>query len=153
MAPRKTNIFYLKMKTIRTNCFETNSSSTHSITIDNQSFPKIEDVKNKDITCGEFGWEFDNWNSFSEKCSYFWTLAQSDYADGAKDLKARLQRLAKKHSFNLIEPNEKNYYYVDHGWEHYDDFVDQYPKLLTDEGLFKFLVNKKNIIHGGNDNC
>ena len=49
------------MKKIRSNVFETNSSSTHSITVgENKSGEyNILPITVKPAWCGEFGWELD----------------------------------------------------------------------------------------------
>ena len=57
------------MKIIRKNVFETNSSSTHSISIS-----KLNDYilpKEINFTFGEFGWEFSKYTSSFDKASYF----------------------------------------------------------------------------------
>jgi hypothetical protein len=142
------------MKTIRTNCFETNSSSTHSVTIDN-SYSEKENTLGYVIEPGEFGWEYRKFNDFATKASYFWTLAQNDqWAETRVGgcLNKRMHRLAKEHDFALMIPQEGEWNYVDHGWEHYADITEKHPSLLTDEGLFDFLVSKGAWIMLGNDN-
>lgn len=139
------------MKTIRTNCFETNSSSTHSVTIDSSTHGNTRNVRGAKIYHGEFGWEWNRFNDFSTKASYFWTLV-ADYPRDHDDLKARLERLAEKHEFKLLPIREGSYCYVDHGWEHYGEFISKYPELNTDDGLFDFLTSKSCWIMLGNDN-
>jgi hypothetical protein len=143
------------MKTIRTNCFETNSSSTHSVTIDSTT-GKISEkqIKGSKIYPGEFGWEWRKLNRFVSKASYFWTLV-ADYPRDVSDLKERLERLAEKHGFELMPTDPElngGYSYVDHGWEHYEKFISQYPELDTDDGLFEFLTSTNGWIMLGNDN-
>lgn len=144
------------MKTVRTNCFETNSSSTHSITIDS-STPTPFTPFGRRVTAGEFGWEFRKFNDFDTKASYFWTLATNYVSDRPedtpmRDLAGRLQRIAEKQCFELAPVNDKDWTYVDHGWEHYNTMVSRYPELLTDDGLYAFLVNSNCWIMLGNDN-
>lgn len=66
------------MKQIRNNVFETNSSSTHSITInglkDNMVLPYEKD--NIEISFGEYGWEQERYSSYQDKLSYVLTMIQ-----------------------------------------------------------------------------
>lgn len=142
------------MKTIRTNCFETNSSSTHSITIDD-SYVLKEDPKNRLVAPAEFGWEQSKSNSFDIKASYFWTIAQTDNYNWdllGGSLKERMIRLASLHGFELSLESADSYCYVDHGAEHFEDMAERYPDLITDEGLYSFLVSESCWITTGNDN-
>jgi hypothetical protein len=142
------------MKTIRTNCFETNSSSTHSITIDD-SYVLKEDPRGTHVAPGEFGWEHSKFNSFEKKASYFWTLAQSDNYEWERmggSLKERMLRIAATYGFGLHAAVRDSWSYVDHGWEHYADMCNRRPDLLTDEGLYAFLTNESCWIMTGNDN-
>jgi hypothetical protein len=140
------------MKTIRTNCFETNSSSTHSITIDSSAHSNTRNVRGAKIYPGEFGWEWKKFNRFVQKTSYFWTLVAGGYPRDDGNLKERLERLAEKHGFELMSSEPEQYSYVDHGWEHYEEFISQYPELDTDDGLFEFLTSTNGWIMLGNDN-
>ena len=60
---------------IRENCFETNSSSNHSISVRNHS---IDNPVSKDgyIHCGfgEFGWGYEKYNDFWTKLAYLLTM-------------------------------------------------------------------------------
>lgn len=61
------------MKQIRQGVFETNSSSTHSITIsgsDRFIYPKFIPI----IEFGEYGWEQDIYSDFTDKISYVITM-------------------------------------------------------------------------------
>jgi hypothetical protein len=108
------------------------------------------EVKRK-IYPGEFGWEWKKFNSFTQKVSYFWTLA-CDYPDNTTGLRERLGRLAEKHGFELMSSDRQTYTYVDHGLEHYAAFIRARPELDTDAGLYEFLTSKSAWIMLGNDN-
>jgi hypothetical protein len=141
------------MKTTRTSCFETNSSSTHSITFD----VKDTDVEfsSCEIMADSFGWEWRKFNDFRTKASYFWSLVYDEYGRKLRpELYARLMRLSKKHGIVFTTPTADKYLYpgVDHGHEHYEKFVSQFPMIATDEGLWEFLTNKAYYICLGNDN-
>lgn len=135
------------MKTIRSNTFETNSSSTHSITIDTVNYKNKQIPQEITIPCGEFGWEFKKFNDFLTKASYFLTLSQNN-----EHLKSRMVRLSQKYEFNLEMPAEKDFVYVDHGSEHYDSWIREYPQIDTDDGLWEFLTHESCWIILGNDN-
>lgn len=138
------------MRTIRTNCFETNSSSTHSVTIDSSSERELN-VAGTKVYPSEFGWKWNRFNDFATKASYFWTLV-IDHPQDHDDLKCRIERLAEKNRFSLEPSKDSSYCYVDHGWEHYDEFISKYSELNTDDGLFNFLTSKSCWIMLGNDN-
>lgn len=136
------------MKTIRHNTYETNSSSTHSITIDTENYKNIQVPATLTIPLGEFGWEFRKFNDFLSKASYFWTLAL--YNEEVND---RMIRLAADHGLDLqFAQSDGEFYYVDHGSEHYYDWLKKNPELATDEGLWNFLINESCWIILGNDN-
>lgn len=135
------------MKTIRHNTYETNSSSTHSITIDTDNYKNLQIPATLTIPFGEFGWEHRKFNDFLTKASYFWTLSLYN-----EDVNDRMIRLATDHGLELEFKQNDDYSYVDHGSEHYDDWVQSNPELLTDEGLWNFLINESCWIILGNDN-
>jgi hypothetical protein len=136
------------MKTIRHNTYETNSSSTHSITIDTENYKNVQIPKMLTIPLGEFGWEFQKFNDFLRKASYFWTLALYN-----AEVNDRMIRLAADHGLDLqFKQSKDDFYYVDHGSVHYCDWVKKNPELLTDEGLWNFLINESCWIILGNDN-
>lgn len=136
------------MKTIRKSAFETNSSSTHSITIDSSYLGRC-DVKDLEIECDEFGWEFVKFNDFRTKASYFWTLAHTHQNHPLFD---RMIRLSRKYKFGLLYPRTDQYCYIDHNFEHYDSWIEESPQLDTDEGLMDFMVSNSGWMFLGNDN-
>ena len=74
------------MKQIRNSVFETNSSSTHSVSIRHmESGIGIIDVESDNkvhITFGEFGWEVDSYNDARTKLSYLVTMvAEFEHLD------------------------------------------------------------------------
>lgn len=140
------------MKTVRSNTFETNSSSTHSITIDRVNYPNLQIPKTITIEGSTFGWEYERFNDFVRKASYFWTLANYDEV-----IRDRMLRLSELYGFDLIEPEKDSHgwcsdTYVDHGCEHYASWIAENPSLNTDEGLWEFLTSESCWIMLGNDN-
>lgn len=71
------------MKQIRRSVFETNSSSTHSITIsglkDIYEFPKTALT----VRFGEYGWGYEKYYSVEDKLSYVFTMMQ--YKAGTRE--------------------------------------------------------------------
>lgn len=63
------------VRQVRSSVFETNSSSTHSITIGNgpKVFPGVRDPLV--VETGEFGWEIEKYTSFIDKAIYAFTYA------------------------------------------------------------------------------
>ena len=136
------------MKTIRSNCFETNSSSTHSITLlttpkDLNQYAGI--LVNYRAECGEFGWEWETYIDTDKLISYVWTLAQED-----QKLKDLMFEVAHITGLQLIEPGKDLWHGVDHGSEHWENAFEQNPALNTVSGLIEFFVRGE--IKTGNDN-
>jgi len=76
-------------KLVRKNVFETNSSSCHSITIDNSNgvynnVPKVDNEGNVFINSGEFGWEIEDYQDFGSKASYL-SVYIRDWSNENKD--------------------------------------------------------------------
>lgn len=138
------------MKTIRKNCFETNSSSTHSLTIftKNKTYTKkdTKHLRGLEVECGEFGWENKTYTSPIDKASYFWTLAQSN-----KKLHEKLQEVGRRTGLIFVKPEADSRHYVDHGSEHYENFISAYPELKTIDGLIGMIVSDAEL-ETGNDN-
>jgi hypothetical protein len=135
------------MKTVRKKQFETNSSSTHSIVVDTATTqPSIIVPK---VYGGEFGWEWNKFNQFERKASYMWTLALNW---DESNLREKLERLGEQNGVEFVVPSENDWCYCDHGYEHYTKFVEKYPEIEQEDGLWEFLTNSKYWIYLGNDN-
>lgn len=140
------------MRTVRSNCFETNSSSTHSIAIDTTCNTPARNVRGTIVDTNDFGWEFRKFNDFETKCSYFLTLLQYGREDVLALLYKNLVALSRKHGFLLVDPDHERGHYVDHGTEHFLTWVEKNPQLNTLEGLEEFLMTDSGWIMLGNDN-
>lgn len=153
------------MKTIRKDVFETNSSSTHSVSISSQSdyFNNLVpwEFDNKvHCSCGEFGWEVESYSDPMSKLSYALTMVAE--TEGIEDFEDT-------EGFNLIndviaqechcrgvavELSSDNFYpygYIDHqSYESYRSLED----FLNDYGvdLREFIFNPGIILHTDNDN-
>lgn len=115
------------MKTIRHSVFETNSSSTHSVSIDTSitsllaSLP-LDYQGRLVLDGGQFGWEIQQYNDALTKANYCAVAAKSDYPFFKGDrlvpmlvevLKA--QTGAKEVVFNFGDGEQyDNYAYIDH---------------------------------------
>ena len=95
------------MKQIRRSLFETNSSSTHAITIANNS---EEDFKNNlpktlELKLGEFGWEFDRYQTIRDRADYLFTAIV--YNDKVEDYLQKLVDTLKKWGVEVEYPKLK----------------------------------------------
>ena len=143
------------MKTqIRSNVFETNSSSVHTITISNNSPQRIDNYIFFDR--GEYGWEWEIYNSCQDKANYLYEC-MIDLFYNNNSLKEKCDRIRKelalyKVDCDFAEVNEDNVYYdgyVDHGNEN-KELVDYL--LDNPDKLINYLFNDASYIATGNDN-
>lgn len=146
------------MKTIRTNCFETNSSSTHSFTIDKSYRNASDDNCLAVVRPGEFGWEWRSFNDPQTKASYLWTMALSydkydnEWAKPFESLKKNLLEIGKKYLVEFITPASDSFHYVDHASDHLPKLYAKFPETKTVKGLWKFITDSSYWIMLGNDN-
>lgn len=157
------------MKQIRRSLFETNSSSTHAITIANNS---EDDFKNNlpkvlELELGEFGWEYDRYQTIFERASYLFTaivyngwveeympklvdtLKKWDVEVEYPKLKRVQSEYDKNYYYWVIESKPDEYFYIDHGGE-LKDFLED---IFNDETLLmNYLFSPESFIATGNDN-
>ena len=141
------------MKTIRRNTFETNSSSTHCVTICNSSetySPITFDNTTLEVTPGEFGWEYEFYDYFEDKVSYAYTYA-ANYGS-SEDLEALKEALlentnAKEVVFVKLEDRWYPHGYIDH------QSVGEAALIFENkDSLTNFLFNKGSNVLTDNDN-
>jgi len=139
-------------KLIRKNVFETNSSSSHSLSIADETKEFVLDTIYPDqngvieLTGGEFGWEWFKHNDAQTKANY----AAVDF-EGNKDLVDMLDEVIReqtgaevvKHAFTG-DYDGPNWSYIDH------DSVGLVPRTKSE--LKNFIFNKNSWLFGGNDN-
>lgn len=108
------------MKTIRHACFETNSSSSHSISIADKIIYDDTIFLNEDgtvvLTGGEFGWGVEDYNDALTKANYCAVdcLGDKDKTDKLKDVIIEMTG-AKDVIFDISDDFRKsNYSYIDH---------------------------------------
>jgi len=134
------------MKKIRSKVFETNSSSSHSISIvegEDEFYDTIYPDEKGIITLGgmEFGWEWERYTDVFTKASY---CAQDCWNDPHR--KSMLIELLQEHTGAVaIEFDDSGY--IDHdsaGTTHY--------AFVCKDTLKDFIFNPKSILFTGNDN-
>ena len=141
------------MKTIRRNTFETNSSSTHCVTICNSSetySPITFDNTILEVTPGEFGWEYEFYDDFEDKVSYAYTYAiNSGTPEDLELLKEVILENTniEKIVFNQIENRWYSTGYIDHQSE------DEAAKIFKNkDSLTNYSNNKGSRVSTDNDN-
>lgn len=151
------------MKQIRKGVFETNSSSTHSITISGEDkfvYPKFL----PNISFGEYGWEQESYSDFVDKLSYVITMIATKNSPKNigefLDLKEFiwLKEAVEQHCGELLyietlHSDWNPFGYIDH---QSNDILDEF--LSDDELEFKvkvldFIFNEKYGFETGNDNA
>ena len=135
------------MKTIRKGVFETNSSSSHSITI--QSYKgtlNIPDYSGKELVIysGDYGWEVCTYTSFLDKASYILTYLL--YENDEDHLEA-FEDFLKEHTNASYVRLVDNDGYIDH-----QSFHVPQEALESDDDLMNFLFNDGSFFQTDNDN-
>lgn len=138
----------------RDRVFETNSSSTHCITVSSSNDWKCSlPITIRPAWYGEFGWEWETWDSVEEKLAYMIRcLIAYDYTketlqDKIKPIQERLHNLGI--DFELPTYEEWSDGYVDHE----DWYQEEMEDIYNDEvQLLRFLLSNNSYIEGGNDN-
>lgn len=146
------------MKNIRRSIFETNSSSTHSVFIDEKSdlLETIEPVDGViEIEYGEFGWEQEVYHNPYTKASY--ALTYSQYGDDSDRRKDMLREVIMNHTGAkeiIFKPISEK------GWNGEPDLGDidhqsvhEHPDIFSSaENLKLFIFNPKSYVETDNDN-
>jgi hypothetical protein len=155
------------MLQVRKSIFETNSSSTHAITIANNADDDFKKNLPKELEfgTGEYGWEFERYNDVKNKANYLFTGILycdlcDEYLPKIKEIlsnwgvEAIFPELAKKKS----EYAEKGWYYVladgDDGYvDHGGELKDFFKAICNDETLLmNYLFSGESFVATGNDN-
>lgn len=150
------------MKQIRHSVFETNSSSTHSITILNSEDKYICPNYIPTIPFGEYGWEQETYTDYTDKLSYVVTMIGNKANDNTEDDFLSnphflwLKDMVKSHCGAELAVEFLGEYsplgYIDH---QSDDTLDDF--WSDDENEFKskmkeFIFNEKYAFVTDNDN-
>ena len=143
------------MKTIRKNTFETNSSSTHSITVarKNVAIPVTE--QNIFVEIGEFGWEFKTYDTPQEVLSYLYTAICCNYKQDYKKYTDKIDKVLAENTKTKVEWQEPKFDeygylndgYIDHGYE----LAEWLETLFENEELLLRTIFF-GVVETGNDN-
>lgn len=157
------------MKIIRRNCFETNSSSTHSISISssddlNQTVPLDSNGNFTHILSGDYGWEINDYNDVISKIDYMGIYAR-DWAKGREEyfksiLEGVIQNQSGAKSVNVDFGQKKkseyteDYEYYENGYiDHQSVECSDYDYLFEEPSkLHKFLFSSQSSFRTDNDN-
>lgn len=150
----------MKITQIRQGVFETNSSSTHSITIGSSNY-YIPDITKLNIQTGEYGWEIDTYYGLNYKASYALTYAvdvNPIYVDMLRDVILdaipnciiTYNGLEYDEFFDKVN-NDKDYFwelgYIDH--QSFDDVEFIFNSY---DNLYNFLFSNNSYFKTDNDN-
>lgn len=135
-------------KSVRNEVFETNSSSVHAIVVNKQNMA----INNGSIVVvkpGDYGWEFEEYRTPSQKLNYLWTaiVDNKENLDSWKEYIREALNLSEGVTF-IDESEDTLSGYVDHAEELKDFLKDMRkdPDLLN-----KFIFGDSYVITG-NDN-
>lgn len=137
---------------IRRSCFETNSSSTHSLCVTAGTQPVFDTIYpnpngNVYIELESFGWEWFKTNDPSRKAAYLFLQAQDD-PDKIDALKKAIKSFTRANSVRFVGGGHIDHQSLDH-----DFFTDFYGDLEEQQSrIVEFIFNKNQWIFGGNDN-
>ena len=152
-------------RTVRKNCFETNSSSIHAIVVNPSAELMIPRNNVIEFTLGAFGWELTQYTTIEDRASYLWTTILTMYEEfrdlddvqyRTKDTLEWVDYITEVLDRNDIEaefkwPEKPDLYrfYVDHV-----DWLDKWlDDLKNDKALLlAFLLGSDSEIRTGNDN-
>lgn len=132
---------------VRSNIFETNSSSTHCLVVDNNHCSKLPEKLYFNLD--QYGWEWDQ----VESASYFYTaLYDLTCYNESLDFNQLLDKLKKilddyNIEYEFQDPEEVTYIGIDHVNE-LEDFI--LEMLDSPDELIKFLCFGR--VYTGNDN-
>ena len=141
------------MLQVRNSLFETNSSSTHSITIANNYEDEFKEYlpESLEFEVGEYGWEFERYDDLQSRSNYLYTAILTCGCDAEVCLK-KLRETLESYGIEVYftEVGLGEWFYIDHSYE-MGDFVDT---ILNDETLLmNYLFSPESFIATGNDNC
>lgn len=130
----------------RKKCFETNSSSSHSIVIDEGTDYIIPEILEEqiEIAGGEFGWEYYELRDWRSKASYAYTYAKNYGVD--EDLE-NLKKVIEDYTQKKVHFQSDENNYIDH------QSVDRAAEIFIDiETIKKTIFGRNTVIITDNDN-
>ena len=153
---------HTKMKKIRNAVFETNSSSSHSISVSEVNSDELMDNvmlmdenDNVVVEPGEFGWEQEVYNDSVTKASYMLTYVKNYCGDDESKFDEMLKNVIMEQTgCNDVIFNESGDQYWKFGYiDHQSSSDNAYHWVFEDkETLRQFIFNKESILETDNDN-
>jgi len=153
---------HTKMKKIRNAVFETNSSSSHSISVSEVNSDELMDNvmvmnENDDVVIepGEFGWEQEVYNDSVTKASYMLTYIKNYCGDREEEFESMFKDVIKEQTgCNDVILNESGDQYYKFGYiDHQSSSDDQLHWVFeSKETLRQFIFNRESILETDNDN-
>jgi len=153
---------HTKMKKIRNAVFETNSSSSHSISVSDVNSDELMDNvmvmdenDNVVVEPGEFGWEEEVYNDSVTKASYMLTYIKNYCGDRESEFEEMLKDVIKEQTgCNDVIFNESGDKYYNYGYiDHQSSSNDQLHWVFENkETLRQFIFNRESILETDNDN-
>lgn len=149
---------------VRRGVFETNSSSSHVLSIGWGEFG-ADRIPLDDGVCriypGEFGWGYERYQDAASKASYCLTYAMGGY-DGAKKNAAQLEMLRRVVSVSVDAPVEFCPHEKMRDWDYEWGYIDHQSNkgegdycavaFESDEALRAFIFNPASVLIIDNDN-
>ena len=153
---------HTKMKKIRNAVFETNSSSSHSISVSEVNSDELMDNvmvmdenDNVVVEPGEFGWEEEVYTDSVTKASYMLTYVKNYCGDKEAEFEGMLKEVIKEQTgcndviFNETDDKWYKFGYIDHQ----SSSDNQLHWVFEDkETLRQFIFNRESILETDNDN-
>ena len=149
------------MKQIRKNVFETNSSSSHSLTI-SPNTPIIDNTRKLNIHMDYFGWGYEEYNDIETKFNYLYTMIREYHYFDARESGYKETEKYKKYTEELkfftdildglgveYEINELENGSIDHQSQTYE-YINKFKK--DKDLLIRWLFNPESILYIDNDN-
>ena len=148
---------------IRVAMFETNSSSTHSISINHKEAAILDKLPVTiqgviKIWPGDFGWEEAEYTDACTKASYALTYALNTSIAGAMRrrltiLKSAIRKVQPGHKIKIMRLDDSYYEFgsIDH--QSYEGEGDACaPAFASVEAMVQFIFNPSSVLRTGNDN-
>jgi len=143
---------------IRSNVFETNSSSTHSICVTKNNILDKK-LNNIEFTIGEFGWECRIIYDVDTKAKYLYTaILVEDKLDLIDKIKIILDNNNIEYNFETPEYETweyegREYTNLKYGYIDHSEDLDEFLNICEDENkLMRYLFSSESFIITGNDN-
>lgn len=142
------------MKQTRHSVFETNSSSTHSLSVVKGAgtydtlplFSGNDDQEYVSVDQGEFGWGYEEITNPEGKAAYLWTYVLSKGAD--QRLKDMLERAILKHTgADYVE-----FEYGDEGYIDHQSSENAEPIFESEDRIIDFIFNPRSVLILDTDN-